>query len=510
VTRIVGAGGYAPRYRVAAETVADAWGRFEAGGVASTAVPAADEDALTMAVAAGRRALRAADRDADSLAALSLATTTPPLAESDLTPTLGAALGLPEAAARRHHVGSARSGTEALLAAVDGTTPALVVAADCPRGEPSDARGHAAGAGAAALLLDAGEGGAAGEPSGRTSPGATVVDRATAGADYPGTRFREAGDERVRGLDVTAYDRAAVREAAAAAVGALDAAPDPDRIAPPAPDGAVPYRVADAVAPDAAVVAPARVLGDLGAAAPLLALVEALAAADPDERTLAVGHGAGGVADAVVVEGAAPVERSRGITVGAEGERADHEAADDDPEDDAAEGIVAVDYPTYLRLRGELSGRPPGGGGARISLPTWRRDPAARYRLVAGRCPDCGAVSFPGEGACGDCGALASFDPAPLARRGTVETATTVARGAPPEFLPQAERGGEYGVAVVRFSAADGDGAASVPLQVAGPDPDAVGAGDAVRATLRLAYVQDGVPRYGAKVVPTRGADGEG
>lgn len=473
--RIVGAGGYAPRYRVAAEAVADAWGKFEARGVESTAVPAADEDALSMAVAAGRRALGAADRDPATVDAVGLATTTPPLAESDLTPLIGEALGVPPAADRRYHAGSTRAGTDALTAAADGETPALVVVADCPRGEPADARDHAAGAGAAAVVLD----------DGPAASGAAIVDRATAGIDYPGTRFREPGDDRVRGLDVTGYDRAALRETVVAAVDDLDAEVAVDRLAPGAPDGATPARIADAVGVDAdAVVTPVSRLGDLGAASAPLALVEALSAADGDDRTLVVGHGSGGVADAVVVEGGAPVDLAP--TVGPSG----------------SDRTVAVDYASYLRLRGELEGEQPAGGGARISLSTWRRQRAARYRLVAGRCPDCGSVSFPGEGACGDCGALPSFAPAPLARRGTVEATTTVAPGgAPPEFVPQTERGGDYGVAVVRFPAADGDGAASVPIQIAGPDPETVAAGDAVRAVFRLIYEQDGVPRYGTKVV---------
>ncbi|WP_321170857.1 zinc ribbon domain-containing protein [Halobaculum halobium] len=30
-----------------------------------------------------------------------------------------------------------------------------------------------------------------------------------------------------------------------------------------------------------------------------------------------------------------------------------------------------------------------------MSVPTWRRSQPARYRLRAGRCPDCGALAFP-------------------------------------------------------------------------------------------------------------------
>jgi hydroxymethylglutaryl-CoA synthase len=182
-----------------------------------------------------------------------------------------------------------------------------------------------------------------------------------------------------------------------------------------------------------------------------------------------------------------------------------------------------VTYAEALRLRGEVTGDPPAGGGAQVSVPSWRRTREARYRPVAGRCPDCGTLTFPPEGACTGCSALVDFERVRLAREGRVETVTGVSPGgAPPEFAQQEARGGEFAVAVCGFGPADGgeeagvdgagagtaadgsvtDGTVSLPLQVTDADPGTVAAGDAVEAVLRRVYTQEGVTRYGTKVRP--------
>ncbi|WP_129115648.1 zinc ribbon domain-containing protein [Halegenticoccus tardaugens] len=468
---VAGVAAYAPRYRVDAETVREAWGRFDAAGIRSSAVPAADEDALTMATEAAERALDAAGVAAGEIEALAFGTSTPPVAATDLTPRLGEFLGVPATAVRRYLTGSARAGTEAFAAAVDaGRFPALVVAADCPRGEPDSPEGHAAGAGAAAFVL--------------TDDGPTTLeDRAEYGVDYPGTRFRRAGSESVEGLGVTAYDREAYTEAVRGAVEGLEDA-TAGAVALGAPDGRLPYRAAKALDIDPEAVRRAAAvhdLGDAGAAGPLLSLARALAGGAT--RTLVVGYGDGAGADALLFSGDAP------------------------PVDLALGGGESVSYADYLRLRGEIVGDPPAGGGAMVSVPSWRRSREARYRLVAGRCPACEALAFPAEGACPSCGALSGFERVELSRRGAVETVTTVSPGgAPPEFARQGARGGEFATAIVAFDAEreEEEGRASVPMQVTDADPERVGAGDAVEAVVRRIYTQEGVTRYGRKARPVR------
>jgi hydroxymethylglutaryl-CoA synthase len=484
---IAGAAAYAPRARIDADEVAEAWDRFRASGIASTAVPGADEDGLTMASEAGERALDAAGVDAAEVGLLAFGTSTPPLEEEDPTPRLGEFLGVPDDAARRYVSGSTRAGTGALGAALDAgpaALPALVAVADCPRGEPSSPEDHAAGAGAAALVLTA-DG-----PS-------TLRDRAEYAADYPGTRFRESGSDRVEGLGISAYDRSAYVETVCGAVeglgpasssgtaGSAHDAPDDlddlddlDAFAIGAPDGKLPYRAAGALGIDSERlrgVTPVHDLGDLGAASALVALVRAFDAGR--ERVLVVGYGSGAGADALLFDGASP------------------------PAAVAADAGESVRYADYLRLRGEITGGPPAGGGAAVPVPSWRRSREVRYRLVAGACPDCDALAFPPNGACRDCGSLAEFDRVRLPVEGRVETTTTVSPGgAPPEFVPQAERGGPFAVAIVAF---DRDGrSVSVPLQTTDCDPGTVAAGDQVETVVRRIYTQEGVTRYGRKARP--------
>jgi hydroxymethylglutaryl-CoA synthase len=516
-TRIVSVGATAPRSRLSADEIASAWDRTKARGIDSVAVPDADEDSLTLAAAAARRALDAAAVEPGSVALLSLATTTPPVEEPELTPRLGAFLGVPETAARRSHAGGTRAGTAALAGAVaSDARPALVVAADTPHGEPNSPEGHAAGAGAAAVVLDDFEAvSTAGADESRepaTASGAEILAHAEYASDYPGTRFRDRGATETDGLAVTSYDRAAFREPAVGAVEALReqtgdggeaSHADPrsvDALAITAPDGDRPARAAAAADLDPeTMTTPVRTLGDTGAAGPLLGLARAFeaesaapddggdAGGDTPQHTLLVGVGSGGSADATLVVGTAPV------SVRLASER-------------------RVSYDAALRLRGEITSGEPAGGGAAVSVPTWRRSRTARYRLVAGECPECDALTFPPEGACSNCRSLVAFERVQLPRRGTVVTVTEISPGgAPPEFVPQAERGGDFPVGIVRF---ERDGASvDVPLQLCGvggvgtasaqgkdtSGRDTVAAGDTVERVVRRIYEQEGVVRYGAK-----------
>ncbi|MFC4408484.1 OB-fold domain-containing protein [Haloarchaeobius iranensis] len=465
-------GAYAPRFRITAEAFEEAWGQFHASGIEEKAVPGADEDALTMAAAAAKRALATDGSDGDEVSHLAFASTTPPLAEADLTSRLGAALGVPETATRRFHGGSTRAGTSALADAVaadldDGL--ALVVAADCPKGHLDDAVDHAAGAGAVAFVLG-GDG------------AATVADSAEYATPYPGTRFRQAGTDRTEGLDVTTYDRTAFREVVTGAVDALDADPEPDAVAIQAADGKRPYRVAGALGVDNAAiyeVATVQELGDTGAASAPLSLARALAAGV--ETTLVVGVGSGAGADALVVV---------------------HDDEEGVAADLALDGGANLSYAEYLRQRGEVTSGPPDGGGAYVSVPSWKRSIPQRYRLEAGRCLSCDALNFPPAGACESCNGREGTEPVELPGTGTVEAVTTISQGgAPPEFAEQQSKSGDFAVAVVALDGPDG-GSVSVPVQVTDADPGSVGVGDAVTAEFRRIYTQEGVTRYGCKVTP--------
>lgn len=464
---IIAVGAYTPALRVAADEFADAWGSFQANGISEKAVPDADEDALTMAYEAARRALATADVDAHSLQALSLATTTPPLEEGSVVPRLAAMLDIHDATATRLYSGHTGVGVEAFVDTLDTDGPALVVASDAPRGTPDSDEEHGAGAGAAAFIIT-------------DDAPITLQDTAESAAPYPGTRFRERGETDVQGLGVTAYNRQSFVQTIVDAVDMLDAPNDPDAVAIQAPDGRLPYRAAQTLGADADLVKPyatVHTVGDTGAASVPLSL--ALALDDGATDVLAVGYGSGASATVVTLAGAGDVPVSR-----------------------ATDGTRSLTYSEYLRRRGDITSGEPAGGGAYISLPTWRRSLPQRYRLEAGRCPSCDTLNFPPDGACSSCHDLIDYDPVSLARTGTLEAVSTIAQGgAPPEFAEQQARSGAYATGIVAFDGPDGD-TASAPMLVVDADPADVVVGDCVEATIRRIYTQEGVTRYGLKVRP--------
>ena len=470
---ITAVGAYAPRFRITAEEFAEAWGHFQASGISEKAVPSADEDALTMAYEAATRAIEASDFDAAEVDWLGFASSRPPAAEEDLTARLGAMLGLSSTTARQTFTGSTRAGTRALWAGMDAVETAagtaVIVAADAPHGDPDDEIDHAAGAGAAAFVLEA------------NGP-AELVDRAEYAAPYPGTRFRNTGEDETQGLGVTQYDRQAFTETIGGAVSGLEVESGPEAAAIQAPNGKLPYRAAGAAGvgtDEIQAAATVHELGDLGAASVPVSLAGALT--DGYESILAVSHGSGAGADALLVT-----------------------VSGDVPAKIAIESDDAISYADYLRQRGIVTSGPPSGGGAYVSVPSWRRSLPQRYRLEAGRCPECGALAFPPEGSCDDCGALAEYDPIELPGEGVIEAVTTISQGgAPPEFAAQQSQSGDYAAAIVALEAETDRETVSIPAMGTDADPSAFAVGDRVETTIRRIYTQEGVTRYGFKIRPS-------
>lgn len=468
--RGLAAGGiYVPRQRLPTDEQRAVWDGVRAPGIEAIAVPGADEDAVTMAVAAAEQALDAWDGDRTEITRASLTTTTPPAAEGALAVRLAAALGLDVDVATADYAGSLLAGAAALDRALDARGSTLVAVADAPPGDPG-AEGQRLGAGAAAFVV----------ADGAAVP---VRDRAWQAAEVPGVRYRPIEGE-LEGLGVRLYERGAVHEAVGAAVDQLsmDAA-DVAAAALHQPHAGAANRLAGALGlPDGATSAGlvANRIGDAGAAGVPLGLCTALHGRESDEQTLAGFAGSEGGGAAFVFEGGMDIA---GI--------------------ETLDGGIDIDYVTALRLRGELGEASVAGGGAYVSLPSWRRTLPSRYRLEAGRCPACDAVAFPPEGACPDCGSQEGFDPVELAREGTVVAVTVIGEGgAPPEFAELQRRGGPFATAIVECGA-PGGGSARLPAMLTDCDPSAGAVGDRVRAVFRRLFEQEGVVRYGTKFVPT-------
>jgi len=135
--------------------------------------------------------------------------------------------------------------------------------------------------------------------------------------------------------------------------------------------------------------------------------------------------------------------------------------------------------------------------GAYISLPSWRRSLDQRYRLVVGECPDCGALSFPPEGACHNCGSEADFDEFEPVGTGEIVAHTVVEGALPPEFSEFEKKVGSVGVVLVEL-----DEGVRVPGMLTDCDPYTTERGDRVEKVARRLYEQEGVVRYGYKFRP--------
>jgi hypothetical protein len=150
---IVSYGAYIPPTRLGLSVLA---GRPPKEGGPERAVAWNDEDAVTMAVAAGANALRGFDRA--GVDALFFASTTYPFREKQGAALIAKALDLRRDARTADVSGSLRAGTDALLAAFDAVAAgsarrALVIASDCRLGAPGSAQEQSFGEGAAAFLV---------------------------------------------------------------------------------------------------------------------------------------------------------------------------------------------------------------------------------------------------------------------------------------------------------------------------------------------------------------------
>ncbi|WP_227377688.1 zinc ribbon domain-containing protein [Haladaptatus halobius] len=466
---IAAMGSYLPRFQISSETVAESWGHYDGSGIEAKRVPAADEDALTMAIEAVETMFDQSTVDVDAITSVHFATTTPPLAEEELIPRLIRMLGLPKTVSARMFTQSTRAGASALASALDADGVALVIASDAPRGEPADTD-HPFGAGAAAFLVT-------------DSPTVEHLATASFADELPGIRYRERGSDAIEGLEITSYEREEVRQCVTEAVSQLDS--DLDEVSAAAihqPDARFPSRVISGISIDEEAVTKGTVvneIGDAGAAGVPFGLVNSFSSVEGNEQTLAVFFGSGGGATAMLFRG------------GIDG---DFGGVPDTEE---------ISYSTYLRERGYIGTVDVSGGGAHVSLPSWRRTLDQRYRLLAGRCPECRALAFPPEGTCPECHRDIEFEQVELPRTGMVRAVTVIGQGgAPPEFTEQQRRDGEYGVAIVELGV-DDEETVTLPAQLTDTDPNAIEVGNEVRALIRKIYTQEGVPRYGVKFIPT-------
>jgi 3-hydroxy-3-methylglutaryl CoA synthase len=399
---ITGFGAFIPRLRLERRQIAlaNAWmnAAIKAHAQGARSMCSWDEDAVTMAVEAGRDALRDADRTA--IGAVHVASTTLPFSDRQNAGLIAEALNLPESLATLDVGGSQRAGTSALLNAFrvarSGAGPMLLLATEHRRMRTGTIEEALFGDGAAALTL------------GHERIIATLAASTTVSTDfvdhYRGQHheFDYGWEERwIRDEGYLKIVPRAVRRVLA------EATLDPDRVDRfilPCPLRGVPEAVARQIGIRTEAVADSLSAdcGLTGAAHPILQLVHAFETAKAGDRILVVGFGQG--ADALllsVTDAISHVPRRSAVTRALERRRS--ESAYD--KFLTFNGLVAKD----LGKRAE--------GDRQTALTTLYRNREMLNGFVGGKCRSCATVQFPRSRYCvnASCDALDSQSPHPMA-----------------------------------------------------------------------------------------------
>jgi 3-hydroxy-3-methylglutaryl CoA synthase len=325
---IGGYGAYVPRYRIERSTIADQHGA--PGDSGELAVPAHDESVLTLAVQAAKTALDHADVAADSgggsrtdgIDAVYTATTSDPFDERGLAAHVSRAVGAGTETRVGDFQGSARAATNALLGARDAIEAGrvgrvLVAASDVLGAPPGSAAERSVGAGAGALVLEAGGGADV-----ATLDGVGLSTTGFVGRFEPADGGPRTGDRR--------FNRGRYVESASEAIEGIGGDLAPQRAVVPTPENGWGSRALGALDCEAEVESTFDAVGYAGAASALLDLALAFEKCEPGETIVLTGYGPGG-ADAIA------------MTAG--------ESVEEDPEMTVQEYIDSKEYVTYANHR---------------------------------------------------------------------------------------------------------------------------------------------------------------
>jgi 3-hydroxy-3-methylglutaryl CoA synthase/uncharacterized OB-fold protein len=372
------AGLYVPRLRLARRAAADSMGWLQPGiyGAAKgeRAMANWDEDALTMAVEAGRRAL--ADAAGEIPISLTFASTTAPYAERLNASIASAALGLPDSIETADLSGSRRSGLAALRQSMRAVKCGDVASALVVAGElrPADA-------GSAVTLRQADAGAAVLIGSGADVI-ATLVGDAASSQDFVDS-YRATGMAHEKHWEDRWIREEGYEKLVTPVLAQLFAQ---SKIDPANIDAVIfpcPYRgIAEKVVTKAGVKADILVdhlderCGDAGAVQPLLLLAGWLDTAQPGARVLVISFAQG--VDAMVFEATpAIVQRRPSRTLSVELEQR----------------IAEKNYLKFLVFRGLIPSL--GLSGERFtSISAAYRDRAFLNRLTGSYCAETGQVFF--------------------------------------------------------------------------------------------------------------------
>ncbi len=472
---IISAAGYLPHWRLQRSAVTEVLGAN--AGKGTRTVASYDEDALTMAVDAGRRVL--ADAPGARPSALWFATTSPTYAEKTNATIAHAALRLdPDVLAA--DAGAGLRGTNAALrSALRSTEPAvLVLAGDVRTGMAGSTDEKDGGDAGAAILI------------GGDADGAEVIAEYLGGASATREfldRWREPGELRTRSWeDRFGEQRYADLAGAAWTAGLKDAGLELDQVArvaiagPRARAGAGLSKQLGA-AEVQVIDALAATVGYTGAAHPALLLASLLEQSEPGQVIALVSMADGADTFFFRVTEAAAARRSTSRIVPVA--------------DQAAGGDDSLAYAKYLSWRGVMPLQPPNRPEpARMSASAAERRLDWKYGFVGSRDRDSDALHLPPARVSFVGGNVDDMDPAPMADVPATVATFTVDRLAYSPSPP------------VVFAVADFEGGGRLPLELTDVRPGDVSIGMTVEMTFRRLNTSDGIANYFWKARPVRGA----
>ena len=488
---LVAYGTYVPYRRLKRSEIGDVLGG--GGGKGTRAVAGYDEDSTSMAVEAGRAALRSLGGRGPDVERVLYSTASPPYLDKTNANIVHAALRLDPSALALDMAGSVRSGAGALLIGAEAVVPTLVVLSDIRTGLPGSSDERDGGDGAAAFLfapsMSSGPSGASGLSvlSGLERSGiADLVAHASATEEFL-DRWRLPGAPASRVWEERFGEHAYLPLAEAAFSDALKqagiTAADVDVLAVAGMHGRAVKAFAAAAGVRRVADDLASVVGNTGTAHPGLLLASVLDGATPGQ-TVALVVLADGATAMIFRVGDAIQSYRRTSTVSQQ----------------IAAGNDSLRYADFLNWRGFLTKEPPRRPDpVAPAAPPSLRSSKYKYGFVGHRCDECGTVHLPAVRVCVECKAVDRMSEVPMADRlGTVVT-FTVDRLA---FSPSPP----VVAAVVDF---DGGGRFSCELTEA--DPATLAIGDRVEMTFRRIITAGGVHNYFWKARPVATAKiGEG
>jgi len=466
MTGITRYGAYVPPTRLPIEAIG---GRTPKPGGPEKAVAWNDEDAITMAVAAGRNCL--GELDSRQVDGLVFASTTHPFHEKQAAALIARALDLRRDVQTTDIAGSLRAGTTALGTAwnaVEAGThrSVLVIASDCRMATPGSALEANLGDGAAAFLV--GRENVIARIEGSHAVSEEIIDVWRSGGDS----FSHSWEDRFVIQEGYAPRIQEVVETLLTKLGRTK--DDYSRYALYAPD-----KRSHSGAARALGIRPEQVqdplfgrLGNAGTAFAPIQLAAALEAAAVGDRILVASYGDGAEALSFeVTEAAGKLQPPRGVSWHLDRRR------------------TVPSYSHYLAARGlgPKEWADENGPGLSATIHFRERDDDIAFR--GQRCRQCNSIQFPAQPVCETCFARDEFDSTRLAHRcGRVVTYTL------DYFFPTPDP-------PTVVSVVDIDGA-RVHLQVADCPPEDVEIGMALEFSFRRIHEAGGRPNYFWKGVP--------